>query len=148
MRPTVVVMNPPFSRAAERMGGKMVADEGAKHIEQALSRLEPGGRLVAIVGDGMKPEGAVTPGSQRQGTGTAFRDWWNKIGALYDVRAEVGVDRDIYTKYGTSFPTRFLVIDKNAPSGRELVTGQVHDAADRSRSYRRSAMTEHPTSSR
>lgn len=130
VRPTVVVMNPPFSRAAERMGGKMVQDEGAKHIEQALSRLEPGGRLVAIVGDGMKPFGTVTEGGHRQGTGAAFRDWWNKIGREYDVRANVGVDRDIYTKYGTSFPTRFLVIDKNPPSGRELITGQARDAVD------------------
>ncbi len=129
IRPTVVIMNPPFSRAAERMGGKMVADEGAKHIEQALQRLEPGGRLVAIVGDGMKPEGTAAVGTARQGTGRAFRDWWAKIGREYDVLANVGVDRDIYTKYGTSFPTRLLVIDKNPPSGRELVTGQVKDAA-------------------
>jgi hypothetical protein len=130
VRPTVVVMNPPFSRAAERMGGRMVLDEGAKHIEAALARLEPGGRLVAIVGDGMKPEGTPAVGTGRQGTGKAFRDWWAKIGAEYDVRANIGVDRDIYTKYGTSFPTRLLVIDKNPPSGRPLVTGQAHDAAD------------------
>ena len=131
IRPTVVLMNPPFSRAAERMGGRVVLDEGAKHIEQALARLEPGGRLVAIVGDGMKPEGTVTPGSSmRQGSGKRFTDWWKKIGAEYDVRANVGVDRDIYTKYGTSFPTRLLVIDKNPPSGRPLVTGQAQDAAE------------------
>lgn len=130
VRPTVVVMNPPFSSAAERMGGKMVLDEGAKHIEQALARLEPGGRLVAIVGDGMKPAGTEAVGTGRRGgTGAAFRDWWNRIGAEYDVRANVGVDREIYSKYGTSFPTRFLVIDKNPPSGRPMVTGQVRDAA-------------------
>jgi hypothetical protein len=129
VHPTAVMMNPPFSRAAERMGGRMVADEGATHIEQALARLEPGGRLVAIVGDGMKPEGTGPEGGGRQGTGKAFADWWRKIGAEYDVRANVGVDRDIYTKYGTSFPTRFLVIDKNPPSGRPMVTGQVADAA-------------------
>lgn len=130
VRPTVVIMNPPFSRAAERMGGKMVLDEGAKHIEQALARLEPGGRLVAIVGDGMKPAGTAAVGSGRQGTGEAFRGWWEKIGREYDVRANVGVDREIYRKYGTSFPTRFLVIDKNPPSGRPLVTGEARDAAD------------------
>ncbi len=133
VRPTVVVMNPPFSRAAERMGGRMVLDEGAKHIEQALARLEPGGRLVAIVGDGMKPEGTPrAPGDdgRRGGTGKAFTPWWAKIGAEYDVRANVGVERTIYTKYGTSFPTRLLVIDKTPPSGRPLVTGQARDAAE------------------
>ena len=130
VRPTVVLMNPPFSRAAERMGGKMVLDEGAKHIEQMLARLEPGGRLVAIVGDSMKPVGTASVGGRNQGTGAAFAGWWKKIGAEYDVRANLGVDRDIYKKYGTSFPTRFLVIDKNPPSGRPLLTGQASDAAD------------------
>jgi hypothetical protein len=67
IRPTVVVMNPPFSQTAGRMGTKRVIETGAVHIEQALNRLEPGGRLVAIVGRGM---GMDAP---------AFRDWWKKV---------------------------------------------------------------------
>ena len=125
IKPTVVVMNPPFSSAGDRMGGKMVLETGAVHIEQALKRLEPGGRLVAIVGDGMKPEGAETAGKdgRNNATGRAFRDWWKKIGAEYDVRANIGVGGEIYRKYGTTFPTRLLVIDKVAPSGQPpLVT--------------------------
>lgn len=130
IRPTVVVMNPPFSAAPGRMGNKMALGEGAKHVEQALARLEPGGRLVAIVGDGMKPIGAATAGKdgRRNATGDAFRDWWKKIGAQYDVRANLGVAGDIYRKYGTTFPTRILVIDKVAPSGRPLVKGEVKSA--------------------
>ncbi len=50
VKPTVVVMNPPFSRAGKRMKGKKMPMTGANHIEQALKRLQPGGRLVAIVG--------------------------------------------------------------------------------------------------
>ena len=65
----------------------MVLNEGAKHIEQALARVEPGGRLVAIVGDGMKPVGTVSEDCRRGGTGAEFRDWWTKFGAKYDVRA-------------------------------------------------------------
>lgn len=123
IRPTAVVMNPPFSSAGDRMGGKMVLETGAVHIEQALKRLEPGGRLVAIVGDGMKPEGAATAGKggRNNATGAAFRDWWKKIGAQYDVRANIGVGGEIYRKYGTTFPTRLLVIDKVAPSGKPPV---------------------------
>ena len=49
--PTVVLMNPPFSAAATR--GIKSNDVGAKHMEEALRRLEPGGRLVAIVGGNM-----------------------------------------------------------------------------------------------
>lgn len=123
IKPTAVVMNPPFSSAGDRMGGKMVMETGAVHIEQALKRLEPGGRLVAIVGDGMKPEGAETAGKggRNNATGRAFRDWWKKIGAEYDVRANIGVGGEIYRKYGTTFPTRLLVIDKVAPSGQPPV---------------------------
>lgn len=79
-KPTVVVMNPPFSSAGDRMGGTMVLETGAVHIEQALARLAPGGRLVAIVGDGMKPAGSAPAGSggPRSGTGAAFRDRWGK----------------------------------------------------------------------
>jgi predicted RNA methylase len=54
VKPTVVVMNPPFSQTAGRMGDKKVLETGAVHIEQALARLEPGGRLVAIVGRGQR----------------------------------------------------------------------------------------------
>ena len=118
IRPTAVVMNPPFSATAGRMGDKKVLETGAIHVEQALRRLEPGGRLVAIVGRGMAPESP------------AFRSWWKRIGSEYDVRANVGVDGGIYRKYGTSFGTRLLVIDKAPPSGRVPVTGEVKTAGD------------------
>lgn len=60
----------------------------------------------------------------------AFKDWWQRIGTQYDARANVGVGGKIYTKYGTSFGTRLLMIDKNAPSGRAPVIGQVESAPD------------------
>ena len=47
-----IVMNPPFSATGGRVNGHRTAF-GARHIEQALLRLKPGGRLVAIVGRGM-----------------------------------------------------------------------------------------------
>ena len=47
-----VVMNPPFSATGGRVNSHRTAF-GARHIEQALLRLKPGGRLVAIVGRGM-----------------------------------------------------------------------------------------------
>jgi hypothetical protein len=106
-----------------------VLDEGTKHIQQALARLEPGGRLVAIVADSMKPEGTAAEGTRNQGTGKASGTGGTRS-AHHMIRANLGVDRDIYKKYGTSFPTRFLVIDKNPPSGRPMVTGQARDAAD------------------
>lgn len=116
VKPTAVVMNPPFSRAGQRLGERMAKMTGARHIEQALMRLEPGGRLVAIVGRGMAMDSPT------------FRDWWRTIGSQYDVRANVGMGGDIYRKYGTAFETRVLVIDKVPPSGRPPVIGDVDNA--------------------
>lgn len=52
IQPTAVLMNPPFSAT----GGRVVHHRslyGAKHIETALRRLQQGGRLVSIAGEGM-----------------------------------------------------------------------------------------------
>ncbi|MEW6385894.1 MAG: strawberry notch-like NTP hydrolase domain-containing protein [Thermodesulfobacteriota bacterium] len=118
VRPTVVVMNPPFSATAGRMLGKRMAQMGATHLEQALKRLEPGGRLVAIVGRGMafdKP---------------AFATWWAKIKKEYQVLANIGVSGKNYGKYGTNFDNQILVIDKTGPTTREPVVGAVEKLAD------------------
>jgi 16S rRNA G1207 methylase RsmC len=48
VRPTVVLMNPPFSAAVHVEG--RVADAALRHISSALARLAEGGRLVAITG--------------------------------------------------------------------------------------------------
>lgn len=120
-RPTVVNMNPPFSNAAKsgKTGQTMV---GAKHVESALKALRHGGRLVAIVGEGM---GLDTP---------TFRQWWQNMAKQYHVRANIWVDGRNYTKYGTSFSNRLLVIDKVAPpagsTNKNIIQGQVDDLAD------------------
>ncbi len=68
---------------------------GARHAEQALLRLKPGGRLVAIVGRGMALERPT------------FRKWWAEIGQRYHLRANLGIDGSAYTKFGTTFDNRF-----------------------------------------
>jgi hypothetical protein len=109
-QPTVVVMNPPFSNNA---AGRKDLLTGAKHIEEALKLLPPGGRLVAIVGEGMALEAP------------AYRGWWDKIRASNDVRANIKVDGSEYRKYGTTFSNRILVIDKVPPTGNPIVGGEV-----------------------
>lgn len=118
VKPTVVLMNPPFSATAGRMEGVRETSIGARHIEQALKRLEPGGRLVAIVGEGMA---ADRP---------AFRDWWSQIGKEYNVRANIGMSGAEYAKYGTSFDNQMLVIDKDGPTKAPTVTGKVDKIED------------------
>jgi hypothetical protein len=112
-RPTVVVMNPPFSATAGRKKGERKTSHGAQHIEQALKRLQPGGRLVAIVGEGMAMDRP------------AFRAWWDKIKKEYNVRANIGISGKTYAKYGTTFDNQILVIDKTGPTTGDVITGNV-----------------------
>ena len=54
LRPTVVLMNPPFSVAAHV--DCHVADAALRHISSALARLAKCGRLVAITGANLSPD--------------------------------------------------------------------------------------------
>ena len=54
VRPSVVLMNPPFSAVANVDGRSTEAT--ARHIRASLARLAPGGRLVAITGAGFAPD--------------------------------------------------------------------------------------------
>jgi hypothetical protein len=108
----VVVMNPPFSASGTR-GGSNTSATGARHIEQALARLRPGGRLVAIMGH------TFTPSNGR------VRDFFDRVGSENDIRALVTVDGDsVYRKYGTGYDSVVLVIDKTPPSGSAMMTGR------------------------
>ena len=102
-KPTVVLMNPPFSSDASG-GAKNATKRGAQHVESALSALQDGGRLVAIVGNGMRRDRP------------AFKAWWAKIDKQYSVRAVIEVNGKVYRKYGTSFDNVVLVIDKISPT--------------------------------
>lgn len=113
VRPSVVIMNPPFSATAGRIQGQRKSKNGAGHIEQALKRLAPNGRLVAIMGEGM--------GYDRP----AFRAWYDEIQKTYNVRAVIGIDGREYAKYGTTFDNVILVIDKDGPQRGEVLTGKV-----------------------
>jgi predicted RNA methylase len=54
IRPTVVLMNPPFS--ASPNVEKRFAEAAFRHVASALARLAEGGRLVAITGHNVGPE--------------------------------------------------------------------------------------------
>ncbi|MDQ1157663.1 putative RNA methylase [Sphingomonas sp. SORGH_AS 950] len=116
--PSVVLMNPPFSAMAHVSG--RVADAGFRHIASALNRLAPGGRLVAITGANVGPE---------------LPDWRDAFVAL-QARGRVvfsaAIDRSVYRKHGTTFPTRLTVIDKEPaddPTVFPVSRGMAPDAA-------------------
>ncbi len=112
IKPTVAVMNPPFSSTAGRVQGQRSGENGAKHVEQALNRLEAGGRLVAI-------------------TGNLPAMWMIRIRSTYHVRAIISVSGDNYKKYGTTFDNQLVIIDKTPRvAEHKTVTGSVTDIAE------------------
>lgn len=111
--PSVVLMNPPFSSTGGRT--KNSTKNAIPHIEQALLRLQDGGRLVAIVGKGMADDAPT------------FRNWYNELREKYNIRANIGIDGENYRKYGTTFDVQLLVIDKTGPQTGETITGTYKD---------------------
>ena len=113
VKPTVVLMNPPFSSGALKShAAKNRNQYGFNHVDQALQRLQPGGRLVAILGGGRADD--LNGGASF--TGGATGKWFDRVRKLYNIRANVRIDGKEYGKYGTNFATRIIVIDKNGPT--------------------------------
>ncbi|MQW87011.1 strawberry notch-like NTP hydrolase domain-containing protein [Sinorhizobium saheli] len=100
VRPTVVLMNPPFS-AGVHVEGRM-ADAAWRHLASAFARLAPGGRLVAITGSSLSPDNPkwhdAFVGLQGRGT----------------VLFSAAIDSSVYARHGTTMETGLTVIDKIA----------------------------------
>lgn len=98
IRPTVVLMNPPFSA----MPGvdRAMKETALRHIASALYRLEPGGRLVAITSASCAPDSP------------AWRDSFEGLQAFGRVVFTAAIDGRVYARHGTSINTRLTVIDK------------------------------------
>ena len=99
VRPTVVLMNPPFSVALNVDGKHKTAT--ANHVLSALSRLQPGGRLVAITGAGFNP------------TARSFRSAFDRISEVAAITLSAPLSGKAFARHGTTIDTRLTVIDKN-----------------------------------
>ena len=117
VKPTVVLMNPPFSSTAGRTSKNSTAN-AKKHIEQALDRLSDNGRLVAIVGKGMSDDAP------------SFRAWFNDLRKEYDIKANVRIDGSNFKKNGTTFDDQLIIVDKTGPQEGKTLTGEYKDLAD------------------
>lgn len=103
-RPSVVLMNPPFARNAVGQDDPAAA---ARHIAAALTALQPGGRLVAIMPDSFRPDG--------RGSSVFHR-------ALQGGRVVIHVRLErAFVRHGTSVAVRLLVIDKAPGASRPAV---------------------------
>ncbi|MTH66246.1 MULTISPECIES: bifunctional class I SAM-dependent methyltransferase/DEAD/DEAH box helicase [Paracoccaceae] len=98
LRPSVILMNPPFSAVANVDG--RTTEATARHLRSALARLAPGGRLVAITGASFAPDAPA---------------WSETFGRLTESAHLVftgAVSGAAFAKHGTSFETRISVFDK------------------------------------
>jgi len=102
VRPSVVLMNPPFSVMAHVEG--RVADAAYRHIGSVLARLAEGGRLVAITGAAFSPDNLT------------WRDAFVRLQERGAVVFTAAIDGSVYAKHGTTIDTRLTVIDKRPAS--------------------------------
>ena len=118
VRPTVVLMNPPFS-ASPHVAGR-VAGATLRHIRSALTRLAEGGRLVAITGAGLSPDEP------------AGRDALVALQERGRVVFTAAVAERVYARHGASVETRLLVIERvpaDDPRGFPASLGTADSAA-------------------
>lgn len=111
VRPTVVLMNPPFS-AGVHVEGRIV-DAAWRHLASAFARLAPGGRLVAITGSSLSPDNPK------------WRDAFVRLQDRGTVLFSAAIDGSVYARHGTTMETRLTVIDKIAAADpAKLVASQ------------------------
>ena len=92
-RPSVVLMNPPFTVNA--VSGEHSSAVGFHHIEQALSLLRPGGRLVAIVGESLALD----------------HEYFTRLTKHATLISAISLCHSAFAKMGVHYATQLLVID-------------------------------------
>ena len=118
VRPSVVLMNPPFSVAAHVEGP--VTDAALRHVASAFARLADGGRLVAITGASLSPDHP------------SWRDAFVRLQERGRVVFSAAVDGRVYARHGTTAETRLTVIDRvpaDDPTSFPASPGMAPDAA-------------------
>ena len=103
LRPTVVLMNPPFSASPGVQRTRHDAD--LRHLRSAFSMLPAGGRLVAITSAGCIPGDA------------AWSRAFERLDPPPRTVFSIAIDGRAYARRGTTFDTRLTVIDRANASG-------------------------------
>lgn len=111
--PTVVLMNPPFSRSGGRGKDRFA---GARHLRAALLRLAPGGRCVAIMPPNFAVDGSAATG-------------YAMVCETVAPRFEITILGNPYAKHGTSIAIRFVIFDKGWTGTTERHTAQTIEEA-------------------
>ena len=103
VRPTVVLMNPPFSVSPGVARRRHDAD--LNHLRSACAMLPPGGRLAAVT------SAHCVPGDR------AWVRAFERMDPPARVAFSVAIDGRAYARRGTSFHSRLTVLDRD-PEGR------------------------------
>ena len=103
IRPSAVLINPPFSRSLGRHEDPLAA---YRHLRAALQRLAPGGRCAAIL-----PDRADTSGRA-----------WAKATEGCGLSLHLLLPPSAYAKHGTGQAVKIIVLEKGIPSTAEMVT--------------------------
>ena len=116
-RPTVVLMNPPFSASPGVSRIRHEAD--LRHLRSAFSMLPPGGRLVAVTSANCVPGDA------------AWTQAFASLAGEARIVFTMAVDGRAYARRGTGFETRLTVLDRSASPGIEVaLSARAADAAE------------------
>ena len=108
LRPTVVLMNPPFSASPGVQRTRHDAD--LRHLRSAFSMLPAGGRLVAITSAGCIPGDA------------AWSRAFERLDPPPRTVFSIAIDGRAYARRGTTFDTRLTVIDRDPANARRVPT--------------------------
>jgi len=118
LRPSVILMNPPFSAGAKVEG--RVADAALRHVNSALARLAEGGRLVAITGASLSPDNP------------SWREAFVRLQTCGRILFSAAIDGRVYARHGTTVDTRLTVIDRIPAEHADtfpVSAGKAEDAA-------------------
>ena len=114
LHPSIILMNPPFSRAAHVQTRALGID--LVHVASAFSALQPGGRLVAITSHASAP-----------GTG-AWHQAFTRITPAPRVVFTTTIDGSLYQRRGTTFTSRLTVLDHTTEAETQPFTADLHAA--------------------
>ena len=112
LRPTVVLMNPPFSASPGVQ--RIRHDADLRHLRSAFSMLPAGGRLVAITSAGCIPGDA------------AWSRAFERLDPPPRTVFSIAIDGRAYARRGTTFDTRLTVIDRDPANAQAFRSTHGH----------------------
>ena len=110
IRPTAVLINPPFSRSVGRHADPLAA---FRHLRAALMRLAPGGRCAAILPDRVD---------------TSSRPWLKATEGC-GLTLHILLPGNAYAKHGTGQAVKIMVLEKGTPGSADLAVCDTLEAA-------------------